>query len=886
MAKFNTKEELGNHEHDKSLTSDVEDDFFEEEFVPVAKSITDKTKTPVNAVRLAESEEKPKKSRIGDPKKLDTIKEDGEIDTNKKVETSFKCDTCDVYFETSEDAKRHSSSTKCRFACRLCNRKFNTLYAFVVHVMQHKTNAVKNQQSSKSSYLCQSCYKSFDDCFQLKRHEIQFHKKKLTSSLRSVISEHQKLALETEKVPEEGPVITEVQIKPIDGDETSKTVGNALVTCDLCYDIFNSNQELEKHMEFHKQLDNISEQIVIEDDDEFVEVVEDKTDKHDIKTTMRTAKRPSNQTISEHSHNRPNVESEKVTNRLKQTKLSFPISFPNAQLSNKIKEMLTPNSEKVSKTIFLTNPLLSDPLKKKNQRTIAPKISNQESKQITPLSYSVNFTQNPNNTLINPPLQAKQPITLTQHASKPATAVSSSTPSTSSSVTMSTKYAYVIIPHNNSPPVIVPTESIPLNLTGQKDNNPSCMLNNKNIDTNPSGTVSVQSSTNSCVSNISNIQMSTYLNQTIEGALNTLASVNSIGTNNSSLVNKSSNDSNVKSLLQNSHSSSVEPKYTNCVGSISIAQKSTDLPEIVIIDSDDEEPNDPTPSNKTERLDLYPVQENNISIDDHIVSHNSTEHKPHTPQTTEGNTQPEMTIGDQITTNNEIVQPDSKNVDETQRNGDKKKTDDSSDSETADLVIDEKEDETNKYVNTVDFKDTTFDNAVPKEKDDQELDNNKEEESTLQGMITVKKLEDLIELRVEPDSKIKEKKRKKYNFPMKCPDCPVLFNRVRGMRLHEKKKRKCIHCEYRICRVLALRNHYLEEHGLYSCLQCGFFTNIKTELDEHRKNHVSRKYKLKEKKVKVKPKIEKKEPNCETSEAGLETISKDSEYKDESTIIL
>uniref|UniRef100_A0A6P7F4P7 Uncharacterized protein LOC114325046 isoform X3 n=1 Tax=Diabrotica virgifera virgifera TaxID=50390 RepID=A0A6P7F4P7_DIAVI len=191
-------------------------------------------------------------------------------ENKEQVKTPFKCDTCNVYFATSDDVKLHISSTttKCKFSCHLCNRKMNTIYAFIVHVMQHKNNTIKSLTSSKSLYACSSCDKTFADCFQLKRHEINSH------NLRT---------------PAE-PVVSE----PIEIITTNVVIGepeSENLTCDLCYDVFTTKEDLDNHTEFHKEISiPDSHNYLYTPGETNIEIIEDNKDKHERSTTIQQAK--------------------------------------------------------------------------------------------------------------------------------------------------------------------------------------------------------------------------------------------------------------------------------------------------------------------------------------------------------------------------------------------------------------------------------------------------------------------------------------------------------------------------------------------------------------------------------------------------------------------
>lgn len=824
MAKFETKDELNDHRRNHPTDSDVEDDRFEEDFIPSIKMDPGKTTPSLTETYNVKTIEKVKKPCTEEPTMTEPKEEKKDVDI--KMETSFKCDTCNVYFVSSDDAKRHIASLKCRFACRLCNRKFNTLYAFVVHVMQHKTNAVKNQQSAKSSYLCQACEKSFDDCFQLKRHEIQVHNKKL-ASYATTATLMQKENIQSKKLVEDKLIITETEVNSVDTNESPDTVGSTLFTCELCYDIFNNNHELEKHMEFHKQLETISEQIVIDDDDEFVEVVEDKSDKHEIKTTMRAAKRPSVPTNAIPSTSTTNVERilyYKNTNTIPIYPKPMSLKQPNKQLSDKIKEMLTPNSEKVSKTIFLSSPLLKTPQKKKVLKKIAIKptaAGHPELQQTGPLSYSINFSDNKQQNI-----DPVTPFSATTSSNNTNPYILSNTLSSpSSNLTSTTQYAYVIIPHNNtSPTVVVPTSNISVSLPTQ---------NYGNTITTQSTTLPNDISNGTCISNaslqtgpinISLIQNSDVLtNQNSNSKFHSnasyvsIANLDNVSTSNfleSSNIkdairkNDSPNpNSNITIFRQNQMSNNIittsvessdNKSYTS---STSKVMSQTLIPEIVIIDSDDEEESSNSSS-------LEPRSTQPTTNDDEAVGIENT------------------TID--ITQLQDVSAMSEKNINT------EKEVDDSSDSEAAhDLVIDENEmNESGKQnIGIVDANDIGAQSSIQKQ-----------EQSNLKGMISVKKLEDLIEPTTNNSDQGSEKtkrpkKVKKFNFPMKCDGCSVTITRFRSLRVHEKKKHTCTLCDFKCCKIIGLRNHYLTQHNLFFCWRCRCLFDSRIQLEEHRKTH-------------------------------------------------
>ncbi|XP_057661552.1 zinc finger protein 148-like isoform X2 [Diorhabda carinulata] len=300
------------------------------------------------------------------PKALnaDTISLEKNTTTQNNVKTPFKCDTCNIFFATSDEAKTHipPSAAKCKFSCHLCNRKFNTLYALIVHIMQHKNDAFKNQNSSKSLYNCKLCDKNFADCFQLKRHEIKVHKKE--AHIEPAYTEPTEI------------ITTHVVIREHD-TETQ-------LTCDLCYDVFNTKEELDSHTEFHKQLDSITQPLSYETNkavDGSLKISEDKQGL--IKTIQKPRNSPSQ---------KKNIPSETFTS------LPSTSSTQNKKnLTATIKEMIAPNEikPKQSKTIFLPN--IEEEKLEEKRRKISSKIKvvyqNNEVKRKKRLLPKLDFTK-------------------------------------------------------------------------------------------------------------------------------------------------------------------------------------------------------------------------------------------------------------------------------------------------------------------------------------------------------------------------------------------------------------------------------------------------------------------------------------------------------------
>ncbi|KAJ8922310.1 hypothetical protein NQ315_004252 [Exocentrus adspersus] len=134
-----------------------------------------------------------------------------------------KCIPCNATFTCVEKIKKHPPN-KCQFVCGACARSYNTIHAFTVHVLQHKINVVRPAQPA-NLHKCSICSESFDDYIDLKTHGILMHK------------------LRPGDQPE------------TNGDDTSENSNDVdEIICELCFDIFDSKEKLDEHMEFHKEL--------------------------------------------------------------------------------------------------------------------------------------------------------------------------------------------------------------------------------------------------------------------------------------------------------------------------------------------------------------------------------------------------------------------------------------------------------------------------------------------------------------------------------------------------------------------------------------------------------------------------------------------------------
>ncbi|XP_074028351.1 uncharacterized protein isoform X4 [Leptinotarsa decemlineata] len=187
----------------------------------------------LNIHKLIHVQEKKKRGTLSNkkeqPNKNDTRKQAMHNSTSEPA--PYRCENCDVDFQTINDVKSHRKNN-CRFNCSVCNRVYNTVHGFTVHILQHKINSTKPK--SNKQYDCPDCSASFIDIVQLRSHSLISHK---------IMPKKENTNIEDE-----------------DGEDN--------FSCEQCFDIFMTKTELDEHMEFHKQLETIS----VEDGD-FIETV-------------------------------------------------------------------------------------------------------------------------------------------------------------------------------------------------------------------------------------------------------------------------------------------------------------------------------------------------------------------------------------------------------------------------------------------------------------------------------------------------------------------------------------------------------------------------------------------------------------------------------------
>nr|XP_023019533.1 uncharacterized protein LOC111508316 isoform X1 [Leptinotarsa decemlineata] len=812
MAKFLSLSDLDIHKNLHSY-SDAEDDLFEEDFIVNSEKSANKASwnatSPEEKVKNLDDSSKDSNIVFSSLKPKVTLQnnEDKNSTTQTdKVKPPFKCVVCDVFFETSDEAKKHvpkASKEKCKFSCHLCNRKFNTLYAFVVHVMQHKTNVVKNQLTSRSTYVCTICEKHFNDCFQLKRHEITTHKKKTISQLTPQQTSSEVLAntIASPKNPE----------TTIESNEQIETE----FTCELCYDIFPTKEELDSHTDFHRQIERISEPVIPDDTEATVEIIEDFRDKHEIVTTIQKAKTNSYA---------PKTNTVELTYDKFSLAPNPPLStLPKQNLTAKIKEMIAPKSSKTdvkqksSKTIFLPNiqppnkakpgpkakplpkakpgpkPKLGSKLKPKPQLKL---------QRTSPTSFSVSYTEpqipSTSQSMSSglPPLLPK-PFLQTKSKAEDQDAkdsgneknVSSPHTTESSRIELETTQVQNQSLFNSTPELLMsgvsnpglsyilnPTPSVPVFNTSQFGSSTAVSLSN----------------------DISSITAPTtqYAYVVIPNSMS--PSSRSISTSVNSIIPA------VKEALRNQFSS--KPPDPNSVQPI--VQSSDELTGGITMPV------------------IYNVMSLNESTKVGTIAESGAKSATSLPQVDTGlsSVVADNTVSSKMssvrssimapTTPGEIICLDSESDTEDTTNKPVESTAQNDSDEGGDLVIDDSANQSG-----AESPETKKDSQAQIGADDnsKDADGNDTKRGNGKGGKPVKE--------------------KRWTFPAKCDTCNAKFQRFRSMRLHNERKVCCRNCAFKCCRTMELKNHYLTEHKIFYCWRCNFLTQIQEEFMEHRKNH-------------------------------------------------
>lgn len=185
-------------------------------------------------IHKKEDEEDKKRQQQGKLEKQNEEKKDKSVNKNSVevdlANSFYKCEVCNIGFETINDVKKHASS-KCKFYCEKCKRHFNTMQGFNIHILQHKINNIKPKEEKK--YTCPECSKVFFDIIQLRGHTLLKHTKKPETSELS------------------NPACT---LAATENVQEKSNINN--FTCELCFDVFTDPKNFEEHMDFHKQLAN------------------------------------------------------------------------------------------------------------------------------------------------------------------------------------------------------------------------------------------------------------------------------------------------------------------------------------------------------------------------------------------------------------------------------------------------------------------------------------------------------------------------------------------------------------------------------------------------------------------------------------------------------
>ncbi|KAG5896090.1 hypothetical protein JTB14_006879 [Gonioctena quinquepunctata] len=796
MVKFSTLSDLGIHKQlhcENENQNDIEDDYFEEDFVPNSNgnsasiSIDEKVKSLDVLRRVDEKRPSPSKPK-------ETTLQGNETKTssqpNNKVNPPFRCIVCDVFFKTSDEAKSHSpkvTNTKCKFSCHLCNRKFNTLYAFVVHVMQHKTNVAKNQLTSGSMYACSTCDKHFDDCFQLKRHEITTHKKKTSNQWSSRTATLQPT------------VITEPQ--RTDVAEQNETE----FTCELCYDVFNTKDELDSHTDFHKQLESISEPVIADDTEATVEIIEDFRDKHATVTTIQKAQ--------------PNSSRTKInTATLTYDKFSLaPLptpGLPKQNLTAKIKEMMAPsteNKQKPTKTIFLPNiqpktkmkPGPKKQVNKKKPRQKQRKPSGLEIERTSQTSFSVKYKdgngQNPSMRKDVPPSSLPSNFVVSAQPSI-GQAVGGSNSAGNNSTMFQNTLLNSLLDAGTSPQTntFIVCSSAPVNSTNTAPTaNTTVPVHSTNpLIANP-------------VSSLSNTSSPSFAYVVIPNSISSVTTTSAVPSTSSNI---DGSPPPVQNYLTQTFPANPIPEHQQVL---------SQAPG-----------NDPVSCGMT-----LPVIYNVVSLKESTT----TEAVSTAQSTTTSSTVVEAALSGSTTTMvvpvsskmsnvllskpldpNEIICLDSDSEPE-EPVGKKEEAVSQNDSdEGGNLVIDDAANRVGKGSNS--------ESHINHQKGRTEL-------AKIAESPAVAKWNEKGSRGNEIDSNDIEKVRNNWKFPMKCDTCDVVLQSEGAMRNHIDGKVSCENCEFKCCRSIDLRIHYMSIHRIYYCWTCKFQTQSQIEYVSHRKSH-------------------------------------------------
>lgn len=186
----------------------------------------------------------------------------------------FSCTTCRVTFRTLSDLRTHVlMPEKCIFSCKLCVRTFNSSDVFLGHIVHHRINFL-----SLKFFMCDICGQCFENYFQLRKHEVVSHNLKPWT-------DKDKLPPLSDKYsdPKDAKDVLDVQIVPKDepaDQDLSEAAGNTtMISCELCFDLCNSDEEFATHMEFHRQL-------AIKDSEDS-EIVHDKCDTRTVDSEVK-----------------------------------------------------------------------------------------------------------------------------------------------------------------------------------------------------------------------------------------------------------------------------------------------------------------------------------------------------------------------------------------------------------------------------------------------------------------------------------------------------------------------------------------------------------------------------------------------------------------------
>lgn len=456
MSKFSSLEDLEVHRY-VHLDSTSEDDIFTEDYYEESlsnnkgKEQENPNKTNANiedvqnetvdetARKIIATQEKKNREKVQAANTKDSNNERHTKDLNiiensnntnsiieNKILFEIHCIICKSIFRNIEEFNAHNARISCVYYCITCSKKMCTKKACFTHLVLHAES-----QISDELYKCTLC--SFT-CFTT--HHLIMHKRKNHATKR--ISENRKSTSSEDIV--DTTIKDDKNSLQIDAESSlykcsecsfkfrtvkrvqkhfrkyhkNKTANKKNtkkaeeeedednLTCDLCFDVFDNKEDLTIHQSFHKELETSYKGKSNEHKDDEIEIIEDRTNIHNISTTIQRTKSWTQKTKPKLTKPNSKNETKKVeTMGQKKTvyilpetakpkglevKRTGPFSFAvncndkipatNSELVNAIPKLVTPTSETtVSSTGASNTNIIAQEPKEKSilQEVLSPK---------------------------------------------------------------------------------------------------------------------------------------------------------------------------------------------------------------------------------------------------------------------------------------------------------------------------------------------------------------------------------------------------------------------------------------------------------------------------------------------------------------------------------